>query len=63
MLNILLTVIPTLCMWLMWCITQKELKEVKRHRDAISEQNDALWEIVKHLAGLRLNIEPEEKEE
>ena len=44
-------------------ITQKELKEVKRHRDAISEQNDALWEIVKHLAGLRLNIEPEEKEE
>jgi hypothetical protein len=47
----------------MWCITQKELKEVKRHRDTISEQNDALWEIVKHLAEFRLNIEPEEKEE
>lgn len=62
MLNILLTVIPTLCLWLMWCITNKELKEVKRHRDTISEQNDALWEIVKHLSEFRLNIEPEDKE-
>jgi hypothetical protein len=43
-------------------MTQKELKEVKRHRDTISEQNDALWEIVKHFAEFRLNIEPEEKE-
>lgn len=62
MLNILITVIPTLYLWLMWCITHKELKEVKRHRDTISEQNDALWEIVKHLAEFRLNIEPEDKE-
>ena len=61
--NILITVIPTLCLWLMWCITYKELKEVKRHRDTVSEQNDALWEIVKHLAEFMLNIEPEEMEE
>ena len=62
MLDIIL-VIPTVCLFLNWLLEYLELKQVREHCNRLSEQNDALWEIEKHLAELRLNTEPEEKEE
>lgn len=63
MLEIMIMFTAYLCVFLLWLLKCLELKQVKEHCKRLSDQNDALWEIVKHLAELRLNIEPEENEE
>lgn len=63
MLEIMIMITAYLCVFLLWLLKCLELKQVKEHCNRLSEQNDALWKILKHLAGLRLNTEPEEEEE
>lgn len=53
MLEIILVIIPPVCLSLHWLLEYLELKQVKEHCNRLSEQNDALWEIVEHLARLK----------
>lgn len=63
MIEIILVIIPPACVFFLWLLKCLELKQFKELCSRLSEQNDALWETVEHLAELRLNTEPEEKEE
>lgn len=60
MLDIIL-VIPPVCLFLNWLLEYLELKQVREHCNRLSEQNDALWEIVKHLARLKTTQHSEEE--
>lgn len=61
MLDIILVIIPPVCLSLHWLLEHLELKQVKEHCNRLSEQNDALWEILKHLAQLKTAQHSEEE--
>lgn len=61
MLEIILVIIPPACVFFLWLLKCLELKQFKELYSKLSEQNDALWEIVEHLARLKTAQHSEEE--
>lgn len=53
MIEVILVIIPPACIFLLWLLKCLELKQFKELYSKLSEQNDALWETVEHLARLK----------